>query len=170
MDRKYFLTLFCMGLTILCSCRVEDQALPPAVEGFKSERYMGLWYEKARTPNPFEKDMKDVTAVYTLMKNGRIRVRNQGMLHGKVKTIQGVAKIRFSPDRGDLLVSFFRPFYSLYRIVLLGKDYQYSVVISSGGKYLWVLSRSKTLSAADRKEIRDFLKKWDLPDVLSPIQ
>lgn len=162
MVRKNLWAAFSLGILTLCGCRVEDDALPPAVEGFDPERYMGSWYEIARTPNPFEKDLKDVTALYTLQKDGSISVLNRGLLHGKVKEIRGFAKMRFSPEKGDLLVSFFRPFYFLYRIVLLGKDYQYSVVISSGGKYLWILAREKTLSDGDRKEIRDFLEKWKL--------
>ena len=146
------------GLLVACACRQKmDQSLPP-VRDFQIARYMGLWYETARTPNPFEKGMVSVTAFYSLKGNGTVQVENRGIRNGKFHRIRGIAKVRSKPDEGDLLVSFFRPFYSLYRIVLLGKEYQYSVVMSSGGKYLWILSREKELSPADRAEILAFLK------------
>lgn len=156
---------FLWGLCLIPGCFSDpetDPALPP-VSDFDLTRYMGKWYEIARTPNPFEKGMHSVTALYMLKSNGRVEVLNQGICNGKVKTIRGFAKKGSDPEKGDLYVSFFRPFYSLYRIVLLGKEYQYSVVISSGGKYLWVLSRTRTLPEKDRAEILSFLKEKDLP-------
>ena len=154
------------GLCLIPGCFSDsetDPALPP-VPDFDLTRYMGKWYEIARTPNPFEKGMHSVTAVYMLKSNGRVEVLNQGICNGKVKTIRGIAKMRSAgTGKGDLYVSFFRPFYSLYRIVLLGKEYQYSVVISRGGKYLWVLSRTKELSPEDRKTILAFLQEKGFP-------
>ena len=153
------------GLCLIPGCFSEPEngnAIPP-VSDFDLTRYMGKWYEIARTPNPFEKGMYSVTALYMLKSNGRVEVLNQGICNGKVKTIRGFAKKGSDPGKGDLYVSFFRPFYSLYRIILLGKEYQYSVVISRGGKYLWILSRKREISGSDRAEILSFLKEKDLP-------
>ena len=50
-------------------------------------------------------------------------------------------------------MSFFRPFYGDYWVLMLGDNYQYSVVGDPSRKYLWILSRTKVLSDADKKSI-----------------
>ena len=60
------------------------------------ERYLGTWYEIARFPHRFEKDLAGVTATYTLRENGKIDVLNQGYLftlNGKHKKAKGRANI-----------------------------------------------------------------------------
>ncbi len=42
------------------------------------KRYMGRWYEIARYENHFERGMTDMTATYTLLPDGKIRVENEG--------------------------------------------------------------------------------------------
>lgn len=108
------------------------------------ERYMGRWYEIARYENRFEKEMTDVTATYTLLPDGRIRVENEGYREGERKKAIGRAK---QPDPsnnpGKLKVAFFLWFYTDYYILELDENYQYAVVGSSTDKYLWILSREK---------------------------
>ena len=45
-----------------------------------------------------------------------------------------------------LEVSFFRPFWEDYWIIDLGDDYQYAVVGHLGRDYLWILSRTPTMT------------------------
>ena len=71
MKRKatYFIIMALMVsfLTALCGC-VSGKATRtlPAVENFDVARYMGTWYEIARLPQWFERNMDDVKAEYTL--------------------------------------------------------------------------------------------------------
>ena len=44
-----------------------------------------------------------------------------------------------------LRVSFFGPFYSDYRVMLLDADYQWALIGSGSAKYLWILSRTPEL-------------------------
>ena len=143
-------------MLILCGCRMD--APIPAVENFELARYMGKWFEYARMPNWFEKDMTDVSVEYSIMPDGRVKVVNSGYRNGKLKSITGVAEYTGKDGSGELKVSFFRPFYSPYRIIKLPADYRYSVVVS-GKNYLWILSREKTLTPEDRQEITVFLQK-----------
>lgn len=53
------------------------------------ERFMGRWYEIARYDHRFERGMSHVTATYSLLGNGRIRVVNEGVKDGKHKTARG---------------------------------------------------------------------------------
>ena len=106
-------------------------------------RFMGKWYEIARYEHTFEKGMTYVTAEYSLLPDGKIRVINRGMKNGKPKEIIGKAR---QPDPieypGRLEVSFFLWFYADYYILELYKDYQHAIIGSNTDKYLWILSRS----------------------------
>ncbi len=118
----------------------------PLVEGVDINRYLGVWYEIARFPHRFEKDLVGVTATYTLKPNGEIEVLNQGYkrtLQGEKKTAKGRARI-FNPKQTGLLkVSFFWIFWSDYRIIALDKEnYSHALVTSSSKNYLWLLSRT----------------------------
>lgn len=64
---------------------------------------------------------------------------------GKHKQIFGKAYQPDKNDPGKLKISFFLWFYSGYYILELDDDYQFAVVGSSSEKYLWILSRTKTL-------------------------
>ena len=116
-----------------------------AVRDFEPERYMGTWYEIARLPQYFERDMDEVRARYTLEDDGIIEVVNSGVRDGEPRSITGSAKLRdpkAKPLTGELRVSFFWPFYSDYRIIELDPDYTVAVVTAGSRDYLWVLSRT----------------------------
>lgn len=108
-------------------------------------RYAGKWYEIARFPHSFEKNLEGVTATYTLRADGKIDVLNKGYKgspDGKPKTIKGVAKIpdKDRPDR--LKVKFFLFFWAEYNILELDQEeYNYALVGSSSPGFLWILCR-----------------------------
>ncbi len=148
--KKLILILF-----ILCSCsnrNTINQNL--IVKNFDLNKYLGTWYEIARSDNWFEKNLIDVKAEYSLTKNGKVKVVNSGfnIKNKKYKSINGVAYL-INKDLGQLKVSFFRPFYSYYNIVLLDKNYEYVVIIGNNNDYLWILSRNKTMPDELYKEI-----------------
>lgn len=114
-------------------------------------RYLGQWYEVARFDHRFEQNMSRCTASYTLKRDGTIKVTNRGMKNGKWKVSNGKAKITDNP--GVLKVSFFGPFYSDYRILMLDPDYSYALVGGKSDDYLWILSRKSHLDDDSRKKI-----------------
>ena len=119
-----------------------------AVRGFEPDRYMGTWYEIARLPQYFERDLDEVKAQYALNDDGTIRVENSGVREGERKSITGTAKLKdpdAKPLTGELRVSFFWPFYSDYRVIELAPDYSYAVVTAGSRDYLWVLARRPTM-------------------------
>ena len=122
-----------------------------AVQDFEPERYMGTWYEIARLPQYFERDMDEVRARYTLQSDGTIEVVNSGVRDGEARSITGTAKLKnpkANPLTGELRVSFFWPFYSDYRVIELAPDYSYAVVTAGSRDYLWVLARKPTMDKA----------------------
>lgn len=116
-------------------------------------QYLGKWYEVARFDHRFERGMTHCTATYSLQKNGKIKVINQGKRNGKWKTSEGKAKMTKTP--GLLRVSFFGPFYSDYRIMMLGDDYEYALVGGGSSNYLWILSRTPQLDQSTIDRIID---------------
>lgn len=48
-------------------------------------------------------------------------------------------------NEGKLKVSFFGPFYSGYNILAIDSDYKYVLVVGKNLKYMWLLSRDKTM-------------------------
>jgi apolipoprotein D and lipocalin family protein len=121
-------------------------------------RYMGLWYEIARNPNPFEGDCAgDTTAHYTLHGDGRIEVVNACRTPGgKRKTVRGVAKVVDPVSNAKLKVQYQWPFAGDYWILILNSFYEYAVVDEPSRKYLWLLSRTPKL---DKSTYRGILQR-----------
>jgi apolipoprotein D and lipocalin family protein len=106
------------------------------------QKYLGKWYEIAHLPFKFEDDCSDITATYTLLKDGNVGVLNECRKNGKVKASRGKAKVVDKNTGAKLKVTFFWPFYGDYWIIKLGADYDYAVVGTPNHKYLWILSRT----------------------------
>jgi apolipoprotein D and lipocalin family protein len=121
------------------------------VEKVDIEKYTGQWYEIARLPNSFEKNLECVTANYSVKKNGKIEVLNKGYSSenkSEFKTARGTAWVPDPQFPGQLKVSFFWPFAGDYYIISLDEDYKYVLVGDPSRKYLWILSRTKILDSA----------------------
>jgi lipocalin len=121
------------------------------VEYVDVARYMGTWFEIAKFPQRFEKGLVGVTANYTLLPNGRVRVLNSGYeedFNGILKTAKGKAWVIDNRTNAKLKVSFFWPFAGNYWILELGKDYEYVAVGDESRKYLWILSRTPQMDEA----------------------
>jgi apolipoprotein D and lipocalin family protein len=121
---------------------MEKNKIDP-VQNFDLTSYLGLWYEIARLPNSFEKGLEEITAEYLLNPDGTVKVVNSGLraLKNERDYSFGKAWLAGSPSTGLLKVRFLWPFTAQYKIILLDTEYQYSVVVSSGFRYLWILSR-----------------------------
>jgi len=133
-----------------CSNQFRDKMLKH-VQPIDIERYSGTWFEIARFPHRFEKDLVGVTATYTVLPNGRIEVINKGFknsLNGVEKIAIGKAKPAADPDFGHLKVAFFWIFYADYLVLELDQEnYSYALVGTSTPNYLWILSRTPQMEA-----------------------
>lgn len=132
-----------------CSAQTVDNA--PVTTPFSLDRYLGSWYEIARFDHSFERGLSHSKAQYALRADGKVDVLNSGIKDGKPKDAKGKAKLTDVPT--VLRVSFFGPFYSDYRILLLDPDYQWVLVGGSSAKYLWILSRTPQLEVSVREQI-----------------
>lgn len=145
---KAILTLAIAGLLAPASLFARNNKFNNAtVNQLNLEQYMGTWYEIARFDHRFERGLTHAQARYSFKENGTVRVDNTGWKDGKFKRSVGKA---FAPDPGGqpglLRVSFFGPFYSDYRVMMLSADYKYALVGSKSKNYLWILARSPEVS------------------------
>lgn len=144
MKKSFFMALAAMFFSA-CDATEIDNSTVKAVD---LNRYLGSWYEIAKYDHVFERGLDYAMANYTLREDGKIDVLNTGIKDGRAKDAKGIAKTTNIP--GLLKVSFFGPFYSDYRIMMLDTNYQYVLVGGSNDKYLWILSRTPQLDEATK--------------------
>ncbi len=154
----YRIVIILFLLLTLSGC---SKSYPPlhTVKQVDIQAYLGTWYEIARYEHYFEKGCRDVSATYTLKDDGNIKVVNQCTKEdGEYKEAIGVA---YTADESNskLKVSFFRPFYGDYWIIMLDADYRYAVIGDPTREYLWILSRTPQLKDDILKHILRKLPK-----------
>lgn len=140
--------LVVLGVTLLgfSSCATIPEKAT-AVTPFAKEKYLGKWFEIARLDFTFEKNLNNTTAEYSMNDNGTIKVFNRGFNFKKQKWTDATGKAKFVDDENIamLKVSFFGPFYAGYNVIAIDSQYQYALVAGDSLKYLWILSREKTI-------------------------
>ena len=148
---KLLTSVFALFLFTACSSKN-----PPlqTVEKVELNNYLGSWYEIARYEHFFERDCKNVTANYSMMDEKTIKVINKctKIQTNEKKEATGRA-YAIDESNSKLKVSFFRPFYGDYWVLMLDENYSYAVVGTPSREYLWILAREKTISEELRNEI-----------------
>jgi apolipoprotein D and lipocalin family protein len=137
---------------------------PETVDFVDVERYMGKWYEIAKFPVIFERGLVGVTAEYTLLDGGKVRVVNQGFkrdFDGDLSRVEGTATVADPATNAKLTVQFgpipFSLFGPNYWIIDLGEDYEYAVVSDRCRSTLWILSRTPQMDSQRYDEIVSWL-------------
>jgi len=155
---KMVLKRFFLLAIILFFTACSQKNLPlETVKQVDINKYLGTWYEIARYEHFFEKDCKNVTANYSLMDEETIKVINKCT---KIQTNEKKEALgrayALDSSNSKLKVSFFRPFYGDYWVLILDENYNYVLVGTPSREYLWILSRT---SKIDEKIKNDILQK-----------
>jgi apolipoprotein D and lipocalin family protein len=176
--------LLLLFVLLISGAMAKDKPMPPldVVQSMDLHRYAGTWYETARLPNRFQKQCTgDVTATYTVLENGTIKVVNScRKLSGQIEEAEGLAKladkdgpdtklrVRFAPE----FLSFLPFVWGDYWIIDLADDYSYAVVGDPDRKYLWVLSRTPAMDDSVLRGILDRVqqKGYDLTGLIRTMQ
>lgn len=143
------------------------QSLPE----LKVPPYMGRWYQVALFPNSFQRQcVSDTTAEYRQLPDGTVEVANRCRLAdgrldeaiGRARPTGELVGERLVPAR--LEVSFLPAWlrwlpvgWGSYWVIQLADDGRFAVVGEPARQYLWVLSRTPQLAAADDSAIRSKL-------------
>jgi len=147
MDKKEMKRLSILLFLFLTGCVGIPENVQP-VDNFRLERYLGTWYEIARLDHSFERGLTRVTAEYSLLDDGDVRVLNRGYSarENSWKQAEGKAYFVKGPGLGYLKVSFFGPFYGSYIIFELDhENYRHALVCGPDKSYLWFLARSPVM-------------------------
>ena len=148
-----------------------NEASPAPLEAIASldvARYMGTWYEVAKYPNWFQKRcIANTSATYAVQPNGMLQVLNRCQKEdGSMSEALGAAKQVGDANSPKLEVRFapawlsFLPFvWGNYWVIDLDPQYQLAAVSEPSRKYLWVLSRSKTVEPKAYEALLQRLKQ-----------
>ena len=162
-------------ISIMFSFTACSSKNPPlqTVEKVDLERYLGTWYEIARYEHFFEKDCKNVSANYSIMDEETIKVINKctKIQTNEKKEAMGRA-YAIDETNSKLKVSFFRPFYGDYWVLILDENYEYAVVGTPNREYLWILARDKKLPLKIQNDILEKLPSlgFDISKLLWTMQ
>jgi apolipoprotein D and lipocalin family protein len=160
-----FLSSFLSGCKSTTTERLQLDE-PATVQQVDLSRYVGTWYEIASYPQRFQKGCTGTTATYTLKDNGEIKVVNRcrlGTLDGEPKMAEGRARVVDTATNAKLQVSFFGPFWGDYWVFELDDGYRYAAVGAPSRDYLWVLSRTPQMPAADYDALLKKLESKGFP-------
>ena len=142
------ISVIAFGTRAMAASGAPDQAALQSVAKVDQARLMGEWFQIARLPNRFQTGCTGTPTVFSLRDDGQITVVNSCLndKDGSLRQSKGRAWLVDPASNARLKVSFFWPFRSEYWIIGLGNEYEYSVVASPDRKYLWILSRTATMS------------------------
>ena len=143
-------------LVVACSSPTPPPGVT-VVTPFDAQRFLGTWYEIARLDHRFEQGLEKVTAHYSTMEDGGIQVINRGYNPDRQMWQQSVGKAYFTgdPQRAALKVSFIGPFYGGYNVIALDREYRHALVCGPDSNYLWILSRTPTISSEMKQQMLD---------------
>jgi apolipoprotein D and lipocalin family protein len=139
-----------------------------AIASLDVPRYMGTWYEVAKYPNWFQKRcIANTSATYAVQPNGMLQVLNRCQKEdGSMSEALGAAKQVGDANSPKLEVRFapawlsFLPFvWGNYWVIDLDPQYQLAAVSEPSRKYLWILSRSKTVEPKAYEALLQRLKQ-----------
>jgi len=156
-------TMFFKGLMKACFLLAAWQAMaaPASQEALRTvervdlQRYMGVWHEIARYPNRFQRQCAGAsTATYRLQADGTVEVLNrcrtqQGQWDqalGQARQLGGPESARLQVRFAPAWLSFLPMVWGDYWIVALDEAYEWVIVSEPRREFLWVLSRTPTLS------------------------
>lgn len=145
-----------------CANRGDDGLAPRTVDHVDLKRYQGTWYELARLPMFFQRNCAQSEAHYRLKPDGNVAVLNRCRTQkGEWEEATGTASPQVPGKTDKLWVVFDNWFSKLlpgvakgdYWVLYVSDDYKQAVVGNPDRKYLWLLSRTPTVSKAVREEL-----------------
>lgn len=152
-----------------------------AVEKIELNKYLGTWHEVVRKPLYFQRKCdSNVTANYSLNKNGNIKVDNSCYTKdGKFKQTIGEAFVQNAPSNSKLKVSFLPKIIRWlpvgrgdYWVLKIDENYETVLVGEPDKKYMWILSRSQQPQPEVVQEYLNYAESigYDLSDVIKTKQ
>jgi len=137
--------------SLMIGCGGNARPIPPVAE-VHVPRFMGDWYVIAHIPSRPERNAFDAVESYALRPDGRIQTTfryRKGSFDAPVKTMHPVGTVKPGTNGAEWGMQFIWPIKAEYVIVYLDADYQQTIVGRSKRDYVWLMSRTPTMSDAD---------------------
>ncbi|MBC7914245.1 MAG: lipocalin family protein [Pyrinomonadaceae bacterium] len=128
------------------------------VEKVDLKRYAGKWYSLYSIPTLFDKGSRETTTYYTWNRKGyfdvltKYKKPDSETVHSTNSKVFQVA----GTNNAEMKAQFIWPYKVDYWVVELAEDYSYVVVGHPQKKFLFIMSRQKTL---DKKLLQDITKR-----------
>ena len=120
------------------------------------DRFLGRWYEIARTPNVNQKNCFAPEMNWTRVGPDRYAVAqvcHKGSRKGAAATNKGAATVADTRTFAKLNLAFFGGVVRQeYWVIDRADDYRWAIVGTPGGNFIWILARKPLLSAPERAE------------------
>ena len=152
-----FVLFLCASLFLAgCASHSGDDLQPKTASNVNLKRYQGTWYELARLPMYFQRNCAQSEARYTLLPDGDMSVFNRCLTtEWKWEEAKGTATPQVPGKTDKLWVEFNNWFTALlpgvakgdYWVLYVSDDYKTALVGSPSRRYMWILSRTPTVSA-----------------------
>ncbi|MFV3405325.1 MULTISPECIES: lipocalin family protein [Pseudomonas] len=173
MSMRTALLLSCFTLALAgCSSSSTEHLPAPTTQQVDLQRYQGTWYELARLPMFFQRNCVQSEAHYALREDGRIDVTNRCKEQdGQSNQAQGIAEPQV-PGRTDKLWVRFDNWFSRlapgltkgeYWVLYVDPDYRVALVGHPNREYLWMLSRTPSVSQQTRDQLLEIARKQGYP-------
>jgi len=160
---KRLLIILFAGLVLAgCATSGPDPLAPKTANSVNLKRYQGTWYELARLPMYFQRDCAQSEAHYTLKPDGNVAVLNRCLTaQWQWEEVKGTAYPEVPGKNDKLRVEFDTWFSRLipgtakgeYWVLYVSDDYKTAIVGSPSRRYMWILSRTPTVSADTREDL-----------------
>ncbi len=131
--------------------RIEVPRLPE----FDIDRFMGVWYEAARTDTRFERGLSDVCARYSRNANGTVTVTNRGY-DARLRRYREANALAVRAEAPNFFKVYFIPFIpGIYQVANIDAEYRRALIAGGSTQYGWILSRDPELSDDEMKSLLD---------------
>ena len=151
------------ALLVACQSMTSTKDLPPLdlAATVDIPRFMGDWYVIANIPTFIEKGAHAAKETYKLESDGTIATT----FTFRADAFDGPPKDYLSKgfvlgEHGAIWgQQYLWPFKADYRIGYLAPDYSQTVITREKRDYVWIMSRTPTMSEADLKKLTDFVAR-----------
>ena len=161
MIRKINYLLIAILFISLNACTTHKNELR-TVRFLDIEKFMGEWYVIANIPTFLEKDIFNAIEKYSLNSDGTISTEfsfNKGSFEGERKVYNPRGFIKDKNTNALWGMQFIWPIKADFRVVYLSNDHSYTIIGRNKRDYVWLMSRTPSMSESDYSDAIAFIKK-----------
>lgn len=147
-----------LTIIVFCSFLFAFKLPNAVVDKVDLGNYSGTWYSLYSIPSPYDKGSRETTGKYTWNKSGYYDVITSYKKEGSEEVHAVTSKVYQVPgtNNAKMKAQFVWPFKIDYWVIELAPDYSYVVVGHPEHKFLFIMSRKKTI---DKKLYNDIVAR-----------